>query len=109
MVYIAISFKDSTYPSISDILNHIPINDFQTSPSADESGNMLRRLPLTIGSLEDRGLYIYDDGFRFVIWFGRMLSPDIIKTLMGDDFTADFSKVEFPTMFSCFLYEPSAL
>nr|GMD64805.1 protein transport protein Sec24-like At3g07100 [Ipomoea batatas] len=43
--------------------------------------------------MEDRGLYIYDDGFRFVIWFGRMLSPDIIKTLMGDDFTADFSKV----------------
>ncbi|XP_019152170.1 PREDICTED: protein transport protein Sec24-like At3g07100 [Ipomoea nil] len=24
---------------------------------------------------------------------GRMLSPDIIKTLMGDDFAADFSKV----------------
>nr|GMD61679.1 protein transport protein Sec24-like At3g07100 [Ipomoea batatas] len=77
------------YPDLTRIDEYL----LKTSPSADESGNMLRRLPLTIGSLEDRGLYIYDDGFRFVIWFGRMLSPDIIKTLMGDDFTADFSKV----------------
>lgn len=54
---------------------------------------MLKRLPLTIDSLDVRGLYIYDDGFRFVIWFGRMLSTDIIKSLLGDEFAADFSKV----------------
>ncbi|KAI8522966.1 hypothetical protein RHMOL_Rhmol13G0038300 [Rhododendron molle] len=51
------------------------------------------RLPLTAESLDSRGLYIYDDGFRFVIWFGRMLSPDIVMNLLGQDFAADLSKV----------------
>ncbi|KAF7120196.1 hypothetical protein RHSIM_Rhsim13G0029400 [Rhododendron simsii] len=51
------------------------------------------RLPLTAESLDSRGLYIYDDGFRFVIWFGRMLSPDIVMNLLGQDFGVDLSKV----------------
>ncbi|RAL45924.1 hypothetical protein DM860_006078 [Cuscuta australis] len=77
------------YPTLTRIDEYL----LKTSASVEDSRNMLRGLPLTIGSLEDSGLYIYDDGFQFVIWFGRMLSPDFTKALLGDDFTADFSKV----------------
>lgn len=61
----------------------------QPTAQADE----LKRLPLVAESLDSRGLYIYDDGFRFVIWFGRMLSPEIAMNLLGQDFAADLSKV----------------
>lgn len=44
-------------------------------------------------SLDSRGLYIYDDGFRFVLWFGRMISPDIAMSLLGPDAAAELSKV----------------
>lgn len=75
--------------------NLIRVDEYllKTSPLAGEPDDMLQKLPLTVDSLDVRGLYIYDDGFRFVIWFGRMLSPDIIKSLLGDEFAADFSKV----------------
>ena len=54
----------------------------------------MKRLPLVSESLDSRGLYIYDDGIRFVIWFGRMLSPDIARNLLGAaDFAAELSKV----------------
>ncbi|XP_052169871.1 protein transport protein Sec24-like At3g07100 [Diospyros lotus] len=53
----------------------------------------ISRLPLTAESLDSKGLYIYDDGFRFIIWFGRMLSPDIVMNLLGEDCAADFSRV----------------
>ncbi|XP_047162185.1 protein transport protein Sec24-like At3g07100 isoform X1 [Vigna umbellata] len=52
-----------------------------------------RRLPLTRESLDSRGLYIYDDGFQFILWFGRVISPDIAKNLLGSNFAAEFSKV----------------
>lgn len=54
----------------------------------------MKRLPLVAESLDSRGLYLYDDGFRFVIWFGRMLSPDVAKNLLGADFAAELSKVQ---------------
>lgn len=73
-------------------LNYIFITYFQTS-FADESENIWKRLPLVAESLDSRGLYIYDDGFRFVVWFGRMLSPDIARSLLGEDFATDYSKV----------------
>ncbi|KAJ1425544.1 Zinc finger, Sec23/Sec24-type [Sesbania bispinosa] len=60
---------------------------------ADEMKSIDRRLPLTGESLDSRGLYIYDDGFRFIIWFGRVISPDIAKNLLGTDFAAELSKV----------------
>lgn len=65
----------------------------KTTTSADESSNIWKRLPLTAESLDSRGLYIFDDGFRFVIWFGRMLSPEIAMNVLGDDFTTEYSKV----------------
>ncbi|XP_047330207.1 protein transport protein Sec24-like At3g07100 [Impatiens glandulifera] len=54
----------------------------------------LTRLPLTADSLDSRGIYIFDDGCRFILWFGRMVSPDITMNLLGDDFASDLSKVD---------------
>ena len=65
----------------------------QASSTADEFN--ISRLPLTAEILDSRGLYIYDDGFRFVIWFGRMLSADIAMNLLSEDFATDLSKVSF--------------
>lgn len=67
--------------------------------SQDEDVGTKSRLPLTAESLDTRGLYIFDDGFRFVVWFGRSLSPDIARNLVGEDFASDFSKVKLVTNF----------
>ncbi|TYG82567.1 hypothetical protein ES288_D01G099300v1 [Gossypium darwinii] len=77
------------YPSL------IRIDEFLLKPSAqtDDFKNIVKRLPLVAESLDSRGLYVYDDGFRFVIWFGRMLSPDIARNLLGPDFAAELSRV----------------
>lgn len=65
----------------------------QPSNQVDESKIITARLPLLAESLDSRGLYIYDDGFRFVLWFGRMLSPDIAMNLLGQEFAAELSRV----------------
>ena len=65
----------------------------QESALTDNFKNIDKRLPLASESLDSTGLYIYDDGFRFVIWFGKMLSPDIAMNLLGADFAAELSKV----------------
>lgn len=70
----------------------------QASLNADEFNNSWKRLALTAESLDSRGLYVYDDGLRFVIWFGRMLSPDVAMNLLGEDFATDYSRVR------CFLH-----
>ncbi|KAK6120063.1 hypothetical protein DH2020_046193 [Rehmannia glutinosa] len=75
------------YPSL------IRVDESLMSPQGDESDIMKKRLPLTAESLDTRGLYIFDDGFRFVIWFGISISPDISRNLLGEDFTGDYSKV----------------
>lgn len=49
-----------------------------------EDVNFLKRLPLTTASLDPKGLYLFDDGFRFVVWFGRMLLADVITSILGD-------------------------
>ncbi|KAL3644915.1 Protein transport protein Sec24A [Castilleja foliolosa] len=59
----------------------------------NEKFDVSKRLPLTAESLETSGLSIFDDGFRFIIWFGRSVSPDIARNLLGEDFAADYSKV----------------
>lgn len=79
--------------------------NFQPTTLADESSDIWRRLPLTAESLDSRGLYIFDDGFRFVIWFGRMLSPEIAVNLLGTDFTAEYSKVSSWFLFPLQFYE----
>ena len=55
--------------------------------------NIDRRLPLTGESLDSRGLYIYDDGLQFIIWFGRLISPDIAKNLLRSDLAEELAKV----------------
>ncbi|XP_030547212.2 protein transport protein Sec24-like At3g07100 isoform X1 [Rhodamnia argentea] len=60
----------------------------------DELKNTIKRLPLTAESLDSRGLYLFNDGFRLIIWFGRMLSPDLSMNLLGKDFAADLSRTQ---------------
>ncbi|WCJ29921.1 Sec23/Sec24 protein transport family protein [Euphorbia peplus] len=77
------------YPSL------IRIDDLllKPFPQGDKFGNIMKRLPLTAESLDSGGLYIYDNGFHFILWFGRMLSPDIAMNLLGPDAAAELSKV----------------
>ncbi|KAK1300703.1 Protein transport protein Sec24-like [Acorus calamus] len=58
-------------------------------------GDFMERLPLTAACLDPKGLYIYDDGFKFVPWLGNMLSPNIVVDLLGVDLSSfpDLSRV----------------
>ncbi|KAH7679271.1 protein transport protein SEC24 protein [Dioscorea alata] len=67
--------------------------------ASHKSDEVLERLPLTTESLDSRGLYIYDNGFDFVIWFGRMLFPDIVTSILGVDFST------FPDLSRAALFE----
>ncbi|KAK7269462.1 hypothetical protein RIF29_22188 [Crotalaria pallida] len=73
------------YPSLIRLDEHLLKADYLESID--------RRLRLSGESLDSRGLYLYDDGFRFIIWFGKVISPDIAKNLLGTDFAAELSKV----------------
>ncbi|GAV86840.1 Gelsolin domain-containing protein/zf-Sec23_Sec24 domain-containing protein/Sec23_trunk domain-containing protein/Sec23_helical domain-containing protein/Sec23_BS domain-containing protein [Cephalotus follicularis] len=76
------------YPSL------IRVDEYLLKPSSQvDEFKEIKRLPLAAESLDSRGLYIYDDGFRLVIWFGRMLSPDIAINLLGSEFAAELSRV----------------
>ncbi|KAK7818979.1 protein transport protein sec24-like [Quercus suber] len=77
------------YPSL------IRLDEYLLNASArvDDLNNLEKRLPLAAENLDSRGLYLYDDGFRFNIWFGRALSPDVAMNLLGADFAAELSKV----------------
>ncbi|OVA02409.1 zinc finger protein [Macleaya cordata] len=79
------------YPSlirIDEYLAKAPANN-------DDLGSYLKELPLASENLDSRGLYIYYDGLRFIIWFGRNLLPDIANNVLGVDFSgfADLSQV----------------
>lgn len=73
----------------------------QGSSLDDELNSTIKRLPLTAESLDSRGLYLFNDGFRLIIWFGRMLSPDLSMNLLGKDFAADLSRVSFSATLIC--------
>ncbi|XP_052186070.1 protein transport protein Sec24-like At3g07100 [Diospyros lotus] len=75
------------YPSLVRVDEYL-VKDISQSHDFNFS-----RLPLTAESLDSRGLYVYDDGFRFVVWFGRTLSPEIAVNLLGKDFATDFLRV----------------
>ncbi|XP_020586666.1 protein transport protein Sec24-like At3g07100 [Phalaenopsis equestris] len=64
---------------------------------AADSEDSLKQLPLSVGSLDSRGLYICDDGFNFVFWLGQMLLADIVNKILGVDSSMfpDLSKVQF--------------
>ncbi|XP_021738849.1 protein transport protein Sec24-like At3g07100 [Chenopodium quinoa] len=76
------------YPSL------IRVDEFllkASSPAADLK-DVEKRVPLTAESLDPRGLYIFDDGLRLVIWIGRMFPPDLAASL-NIDFASDLSQV----------------
>ncbi|KAF7121232.1 hypothetical protein RHSIM_Rhsim13G0029500 [Rhododendron simsii] len=73
--------------------NLVRIDEFLAKAYSKANEFKVSRLPLTAESLDSRGLYIYNGSYRFVIWFGRMLSPDIAMNLLGQDFATDLSKV----------------
>ncbi|KAL5574563.1 hypothetical protein UlMin_016262 [Ulmus minor] len=75
------------YPSLIRIDEHL----LKTTDHEDIESS--KRLPLAASSLDSRGLYIYDDGFRVVVWFGRVLAPDIAMNLLGPECAAELSKV----------------
>ncbi|KAM2468555.1 hypothetical protein FF1_010219 [Malus domestica] len=77
------------YPSLIRLDEYL----LKASSEADDVKIIEKRLPLLAESLDFRGLYIFDDGFRYVLWFGRVLPPDIAKNLLGPDFAAELSKV----------------
>lgn len=52
--------------------------------ASDDFDETSRPLALTAQNLDPRGLYIYDDGFSFIIWFGSMLPPDLTNNILGD-------------------------
>lgn len=60
---------------------------------ADGLKSIWKKFPLAADSLDPTGLYVYDDGFRFVVWFGSQLLPDIARNLLGEDYTTDYSRV----------------
>ncbi|XP_062081766.1 protein transport protein SEC24 A [Humulus lupulus] len=76
------------YPSLIRVDEHL----LKTS-GHDDLTSIEKRLPLTAASLDSRGLYVCNDGFRFILWFGRVLSPDIAMNLLGPDCAAELSKV----------------
>ncbi|KVI12414.1 Gelsolin domain-containing protein [Cynara cardunculus var. scolymus] len=77
------------YPSLLRVDEYL----VKSSTQADEFEKLCKRLPLAAESLDSRGIFVYDDGFRLVVWFGQMLSPDISRNLVGEDFATDFSRV----------------
>ncbi|XP_071906245.1 protein transport protein SEC24 A-like [Coffea arabica] len=52
-------------------------------------------LPLSAWNLDTRGIYIYDDGFKFVVLFGMIVLPELAVNLLEKGFTTGFSKVSF--------------
>jgi len=63
----------------------------------DDFEEYLKKLALTVHILDPSGLYVYDDGFSFIIWLGRMLPSDIVNNVLGVDLSIfpDLSKVWF--------------
>lgn len=52
-------------------------------------------LPLSAERLDSRGAYILDDGFRILLWLGKVLSSDVVVSLLGPEAaqSPDLSKV----------------
>ncbi|KAL2936179.1 hypothetical protein RDABS01_033926 [Bienertia sinuspersici] len=76
------------YPSL------IRVDEFlqKALSKPEDLKDVVKRLSLTAESLDAKGLYIFDDGLRFVIWIGRMLSPEVARSL-NIDFASDLSQV----------------
>eukprot|EP01018_Ginkgo_biloba_P039480 Gb_26869 [translate_table: standard] len=51
--------------------------------SAQDVKSSAQPLPLTAEKLDPRGAFLYDDGFRFVVWLGKVLPSDFVTRLLG--------------------------
>ncbi|KAI3984782.1 hypothetical protein MKX01_039399 [Papaver californicum] len=69
------------YPNLIRIDEHLA----KGPANADNLASYLKELPLASETLDSRGLYIYDDGLHFVIWLGKIFSPEIANNLVGAD------------------------
>lgn len=49
----------------------------------DDAKGSLQRLVLSAERLDPRGAFLYDDGFRFVLWLGKVFPAEFIKNLLG--------------------------
>jgi len=61
----------------------------------DDAKASLQRLVLSAERLDPRGAFLYDDGFRFVLWLGKVLPAEFVKNLLGVEAanSPDLSKV----------------
>eukprot|EP01018_Ginkgo_biloba_P004601 Gb_11357 [translate_table: standard] len=61
----------------------------------DDIKHLLQLLPLTAESLDPRGAFLYDDGFRFVLWLGKVLPSNFVTSFLGVEAanSSDLSKV----------------
>lgn len=61
----------------------------------DDAKGSLQRLVLSAERLDPRGAFLYNDGFRFVLWLGKVLPTEFIKNLLGVEAanSPDLSKV----------------
>ncbi|KAJ6854131.1 protein transport protein Sec24-like [Iris pallida] len=76
------------YPSL------LRVDEYLTK-ALDEFEESSKQLALTSQSLDPRGIYVYDDGFSFIIWIGGMVPPVLVNDILGVDssFIPDVSKV----------------
>jgi len=61
----------------------------------DDAKASIQRLVLSAERLDPRGAFLYDDGFRFVLWLGKVLPAEFVKNLLGVEAanSPDLSKV----------------
>ncbi|KAG6540868.1 hypothetical protein Mapa_017742 [Marchantia paleacea] len=69
------------YPSLYRIEDYI----YQTAKSKADPVELPAALPLTAERLDPRGAYLYNDGLRFVLWVGKVLSLDFVGLLYGSE------------------------
>ncbi|ONK66293.1 uncharacterized protein A4U43_C06F6200 [Asparagus officinalis] len=74
------------YPSL------LRVDEYLIKASGDFE-ETTKPLPLTAQSLDREGLYIFDNGFNFVIWSGSMLPHELVDNIFGNLFAfPDISK-----------------
>eukprot|EP00252_Welwitschia_mirabilis_P006493 TRINITY_DN17387_c0_g1_i1.p1 TRINITY_DN17387_c0_g1~~TRINITY_DN17387_c0_g1_i1.p1 ORF type:complete len:1038 (+),score=215.63 TRINITY_DN17387_c0_g1_i1:303-3416(+) len=79
------------YPS----LIRIDENLLKSNVTDQNAAKAFCYLPLSAGKLDPTGLYLFDDGFRFIVWLGRVLPMDFVRSLLGVEAAncPDLSKV----------------
>ncbi|KAJ3703215.1 hypothetical protein LUZ61_006920 [Rhynchospora tenuis] len=73
------------------------MDEVLTKPSEKENiDELLMQVPLTVQCLDSRGLYLLNNGLSFILWLGRMISPDLINVILGGNLAnfPDLSKVQ---------------